>query len=174
MATPGSATGIQLLPWSEEALDLLHRVNAPDMRKHLGGPEPADRVPARHERYLGLTDPAVGRMFRIALLPGGESAGLIGYWEREWQGETVYETGWGVLPEFQGRGIAVAAARETVAAARAQQRHGRIHAFPATDNPASNAICRRVGFTLAGEVDMEYPPGNFMRCHDWSLELDLS
>ena len=46
----------------------------------------------------------------------------IGYWERVWQEETVYEIGWGVLPTFQGRGIASAATAEAVASARTEQK----------------------------------------------------
>ncbi|MCT2590048.1 GNAT family N-acetyltransferase [Streptomyces sp. N2-109] len=168
-----TATGIRLALWSKDDLDLLHQVNTPEMRAHLGGPEREEQILSRHERYLQPTDPGVSCMFRIALLPDDESAGIIGYWEREWQGETVYETGWGVLPHLQGRGIAVAAAVRTIAAARAQRRHARIHAFPSTGNPASNAICRKAGFTLSGQCDLEYPPetGNIMHCNDWSLDL---
>jgi hypothetical protein len=28
-----------------------------------------------------------------------------------------------------------------------------------------------VGFTFQGEIDFAYPPGNFMRCNDWRLDL---
>jgi RimJ/RimL family protein N-acetyltransferase len=84
----------------------------------------------------------------------------------------VYETGWNVLPPFQGRGIAAAAA--TVAAAGAEREHRYIHAFPSVDNPASNAICHKLGFSLVAECDFEYPPGSFMRCNDWRLDLTRS
>lgn len=100
-----------------------------------------------------------------------EVAGAIGFWEREWRGETVYETGWGVLPSYQGRGIAAAAAREVARAAAAEGVHRRLHAYPSTGHPASNGVCRKAGFTLLGECDVEYPPGSFMRCNDWRLEL---
>jgi len=46
-----------------------------------------------------------------------------------------------------------------------------MHAFPAADHPASNAVCRKAGFTLCGETGFEYPPGTIMRCNDWRLEL---
>jgi RimJ/RimL family protein N-acetyltransferase len=39
------------------------------------------------------------------------------------------------------------------------------------ENLASNAICRKLGFTLVEEAEFEYPPGNFMRCNDWRLDL---
>jgi len=74
-------------------------------------------------------------------------------------------------PPFQGRGIATAAARAVAEHARAQHQHKHLHAFPAVDHPASNAICRKAGFTLLGDIDFEYPPGSIMRCNDWQLEL---
>ena len=48
-----------------------------------------------------------------------------------------------------------------------------MHAYPSVDNPPSNAICRKLGFTLLGEHDFEYPPGNPMRCNDWVLDLKV-
>ena len=43
---------------------------------------------------------------------------------------------------------------------------------PSSSNrPASNAICRKAGFTLVGETDIEYPPGSIMRCNEWRLGL---
>jgi RimJ/RimL family protein N-acetyltransferase len=83
----------------------------------------------------------------------------------------VYESGWNVLPEFQGRGVATAAVRAVVACARADGRHRWLHAFPAVANGGSNAVCGRAGFALLGEVDFEYPPGRFMRSNDWRYDL---
>ncbi|KAB1904108.1 GNAT family N-acetyltransferase, partial [Micromonospora sp. AMSO31t] len=45
------------------------------------------------------------------------------------------------------------------------------HAYPAVDHPASNAVCRKAGFTLLGETEFEYPPGHLMRSNDWRVEL---
>ncbi len=109
--------------------------------------------------------------FRIVEGASGAAAGWVGYWEHEWRGETIYEIGWSVLPEFQGRGIARAAALATIAVARAQRRHDHMHAFPSVANAASNAVCRAAGFTLLDEIDLEHPPGNMMRCNDWRLDL---
>jgi RimJ/RimL family protein N-acetyltransferase len=46
-----------------------------------------------------------------------------------------------------------------------------VHAFPSVDNPASNALCRRLGFELLGDDEFEFPPGSFMRCNDWRFDL---
>ncbi|AZM54743.1 GNAT family N-acetyltransferase [Streptomyces sp. WAC 01529] len=163
---------LRLEPWSDEGgLALLTGLNTPEMTEHLGGPETPDKLADRHLRYLRLGGPdgPFGRMFRITL--GGETAGVIGYWETTWQGETVWETGWGVLPEFQGRGVAAGAARLVAGEARAAGRHAYLHAFPATGHAASNGVCRRAGFTLRGASTVEYPKGNWHPCNDWRLAL---
>lgn len=157
---------VRLRIWSDEDLGLLVRANAPEMKEHLGGPEPDDKVVDRHRRYLALTG---GRMY--AVLADGEPVGGIGFWEKAWRDEPVYETGWNVLPEHQGRGIAVAAARLVVEEARAYGGRDSLHAFPHVDNAASNAVCERAGFTLVGAFDFEYPPGTHLRCNDWRIAL---
>ncbi|MCD0483842.1 GNAT family N-acetyltransferase [Streptacidiphilus sp. ASG 303] len=167
--TPENALGVRIEPWSEEGLELLRRINTPEMKRHVGGPETEEQVLARHRRYLGALD---GRMFRV-LLPGGEAVGTVGYWARVWRGEAVYESGWNVLPSHQGRGVAAAAVAAVLHRARAEGRHRYLHAFPSVDNPASNALCRRAGFVLLGECDFPYPPGSgrTMRSNDWRLDL---
>ncbi|GAA1280792.1 GNAT family N-acetyltransferase [Saccharothrix xinjiangensis] len=157
---------IRTEPWSEGDLGLLRRLNAPEMTTHLGGPETEARLVDRHRRYLALGD---GRMFRVEV--DGAPAGSVGYWARSWQGEPVWEVGWSVLPEFQGRGVARAAALAVVGFARAEGTRRWARAFPSVDHTASNAVCRRAGFTFLGEVDFEYPPGRPMRCGDWGVEL---
>jgi RimJ/RimL family protein N-acetyltransferase len=162
---------IAIEPWTDADLGLLRRLNTPEVWAHLGGPETEEKVIERHARYLDVGPDGSGRMFTVFLLPERVQVGNIGYWEREWQGETVYETGWHVLPEFQGRGIAGAAATAIVDLARDEKRHRQLHAYPSVDNPASNAICRKAGFSLVGEYDFEFPKGNFMRCNDWRHDL---
>ncbi|KRF31779.1 GNAT family N-acetyltransferase [Paenibacillus sp. Soil787] len=162
---------VRIEPWAEVDLELLYRLNAPEMLEHLGGPETEEQILARHKRYFEISGRGKGRMFSIVLLPELVAVGNIGYWERVWKEETVYEIGWGVLPTFQGKGIASAATAAAVASAKAEQKSRHIHAFPSVDNPASNAICRKFGFTFMAECSFEYPPGSFMRCNDWRLDL---
>jgi len=162
---------VEIRSWADTDLPLLYRLNAPEMLKHLGGPETEEQVLNRHQRYVEIEGKGTGRMFSIVLLPEFEAVGSIGYWERVWQEETIYEIGWGILPPFQGKGIAAKAAKIAIANAAAERNRRHIHAFPSIDNLASNAICRKLGFRLAEECSFEYPPGNFMRCNDWRLEL---
>jgi RimJ/RimL family protein N-acetyltransferase len=86
-------------------------------------------------------------------------------------GLEIYEMGWSVLPAFQGRGIATAGTAQAVAVVRTERTRRFLHAFPSAANAASNAICRKVGFTLVEACDFEYPPGHVLKCNDWRLDL---
>ncbi|WP_327676195.1 GNAT family N-acetyltransferase [Kitasatospora sp. NBC_00458] len=162
---------LRLEPWTDADLGLLRRINTPRMRAHVGGPESEEQMLARHRRYLDFVPSGTGCMYRVVLEPEGVDVGSVGYAERSWQGATVYEMGWNVLPPHQGRGIAAVAARAAVDAAARTARHPFLHAFPSVGHPASNAVCRRAGFTLVGETDFEFPPGRWMRSNDWRVEL---
>lgn len=160
---------VDLRPWSQDDLPLLERLMGdPAIIEHLGGPE---KIRERHARYLRSNDSDQARMFVIIVGPERIAAGSIGYWERTWQGELVWETGWRVLPEFQGQGIASRAAVVIMERARLAGKHRFIHAFPSVYNAASNAVCRKAGFTPQGAVDFGYQPGHLMRCNDWRLDL---
>jgi RimJ/RimL family protein N-acetyltransferase len=165
-------TDVDIRPWSDGDFPLLERLMGdPAMTDHLGGPETPEKIRERHERYCRISDSGKGRMFAIVVGPQRVAAGSVGYWEREWRGQRVWETGWSVLPEFQGQGVATRATAAAVERARAEWKHRFIHAFPSVDNTPSNTICRKVGFSLQEEVEFEYPPGNFMPCNDWRLDL---
>jgi RimJ/RimL family protein N-acetyltransferase len=168
--TAGTSIDVALEPWGTDDLQLLQKLMGdPAMTEHLGGPEAPEKIVERQDRYERLADSGGGRMFKI--VADGEPAGSVGYWDREWRGGQVYETGWSVLPGFQGRGVAGAATALAIEAARAERKHRFLHAYPSVDNPASNAICRKLGFELLGAHDFEYPKGNRLRCNDWRLEL---
>lgn len=162
---------IRLRPWADGDLPLLRRtLSDPDLTAHLGGPEAPEKIRERHARYLGMGDPDAGTMLVIVAGPDGSPAGTHGYWKREAAGDTIWETGWFVLPEFQGRGIATRATELMANLAWADAPERPIHAYPAVDNGASNAVCRKAGFRLIGAFDFEYPPGHLLRCNDWVLD----
>jgi RimJ/RimL family protein N-acetyltransferase len=168
-------TAVRLEPWGDGDLPLLEKLMGdPEMTEHLGGPESQEKIAKRQTRYERLADSGKGRMFKIVEGATGEAVGSVGYWERMWRDEQVYEIGWSVLPAFQGRGIAGMATAQAIAMARSEKKHRFLHAFPSVDNPPSNAICRKLGFTLLEACDFEYPPGNPMVCNDWRLDLFAS
>jgi RimJ/RimL family protein N-acetyltransferase len=163
---------VDIRQWAEGDLPLLERLlGDAEMTRHLGGPETAAQLRRRHERYLAMGDFDAGLMFVIVVGPERTPVGSVGYWEREGHEQTVWETGWSVLPEFQGMGVASRGTALAIEHARAGGRHRFMHAYPSVDNAPSNAICRKLGFTLIEVADFEYPPGNPMRCNDWRLDL---
>ncbi len=160
-----------LEPWDERGPALQRRTNAPEMMTHLGGPEPDEALTRRHERILRNAAAGTGQMLMI-LVPGSpDPVGAVGYWDAEWQDRDVYELGWSVVPEFQGRGLAVAATVAALRSAAADKRHEWAHAFPRIGNGASNAVCRKAGFELVGECIVEFPEGHPARSNDWRYNL---
>jgi RimJ/RimL family protein N-acetyltransferase len=157
-------------PWGSGNLALLQQtLGEPEMTKHLGGPETPEKLAERQARY----EQPGSRQYRIVEPATGEGIGWVGYWERAWRGQQVYEIGWSVIAGFQGRGIATSATAQVIEIARAENQLRFVHAFPNVENAPSNAICRKLGFTLLEERDFEYPPGtgNVLRCNDWRLDL---
>jgi RimJ/RimL family protein N-acetyltransferase len=163
---------VGLREWAEGDLPLLERLlGDPAMTVHIGGPETPEHLRARHERYLRARDTEPGGLFAVVVGERGDSAGWVGYWETAWGGQKVWEAGWSVLPEYQGRGVASTATALMIEHAAAAGGHRFVHSFPSVDNAASNAVCRNAGFVLRGPVDVEYPPGCPMRANDWCYDL---
>lgn len=159
---------IRIEPWGEGDLPLLGKLlGDPEMTKHVGGPESPEKLAERQSRY----EQPNSRQFKVVHEATGEGVGWVGFWEREWHDEQVYEIGWSVIPAFQGQGIAGSATERVIAIASAERKRRFMHAYPSVDNAPSNAICRKLGFTLLGPSEFEYPKGNFMQCNDWRLDL---
>jgi len=161
---------VEVHPWSEGDLELLRRANTPELMDWVGGVETDEQVVARHERYLALARNGTGMQFRVTIPGHPEGVGMVGYWLHEWHGEPALESGWSVESEYRGRGIAPAAVVAMLEFARAAGETLPVHAYPSVDNPASNAVCRKAGFTLLGEEDFEVGAG-VLRTNDWVAYL---
>lgn len=91
---------IALAPYEDSDIDLLYRLNTPEMTAYLGGPESDEKIHTRHERCVRLAAEGVCGINKI--LVDGVVAGGVNYWlDEEW-----YEIGWAVSPEFQRHGVA--------------------------------------------------------------------
>lgn len=163
---------VELRPWAEQDLPLLARLMGdPAMTEYLGGPESPEVIRARHKRYLMGGDLGQGSMFAILVGEYHTPGGMIGYWEHDDDGLHVWETGWSVLREFQGKGVATQAARLVAHRARLEGTYRYLHAFSHVENAASNAVCRKAGFELLGQMHMEYPAGVRSIFNNWRLDL---
>jgi RimJ/RimL family protein N-acetyltransferase len=161
---------VRLERWADEDAGLLVELNGdPEQMEHLGGPETAEKLADRQERYVAAE-------WCFVVVDGeGRRAGWVGFWESEWRGEVVLEMGWSVRKDLHGRGLASAGTRLAVARAEVAARAAglaRIVAFPNVENVASNRVCERAGFALVEpDADVEYPPGQRMRCNVWALAV---
>ena len=135
----------------------------PEVMAELGGPIEREQLPSIHVRRLRQP-----WWFKIVPAPPGQPAGTIGIWERELDGNPIHETGWMVLPAFQGRGIATAALELLIARARDEPKIDAIHAFPPVTNAPSNALCKKFEFSVVGQRDFVYA-GRTLRCNHWTL-----
>ena len=157
---------VELRAYTDADFALTERMETdPEVMAHLGGPVDPERLPRVHR--IRLEDPW---WFVIVEEPGGPGVGTIGIWATEHEGEPIHETGWMLLPEHQGRGIASRALALLIERALEEPSYERIHAFPGTDNPASNALCRKAGFELVGEVDVEFA-GRPLHCNHWVRDV---
>jgi len=163
---------VRLQSWSAGDLTLLERLlGDPAIMTHLGGPETSEQILRRHQRYIRLSESETDHMFKIVCEPGGEGVGSVGYWRKVWREQQIYEMGWLVLPEYQGQGIGTKAAAALIAEVSVEPKYRFMHAFPSISNPASNAICRKLGFTLIEECQFEYPAGRSTWVNNWRLDL---
>lgn len=138
---------------------------------YIGGPESDAQVSDRHERYLRFWDTGEARSFVIT--DGAETLGAICVWKTTWRDQDVWETGWFVVPEAQGRGAGTAAVRLLVADARAHtEERTLLTAFPDRRNLPSNALCRNAGFTLAGQRPDVFR-GASLQMNEWVLDLTV-
>src|SRR6266508_2029538 len=121
----------------------------PGMMEHLGGPLPREGLPEKLERDVATT---------------------VAIWDHEWEGRTITEIGWMVLPAFQGRGLGSGAVREALRRVRSAGRWEVVHAFPPVANVRSNAMCRALGFTVLGEGGFRFRD-RVLRGNHWELDL---
>jgi RimJ/RimL family protein N-acetyltransferase len=138
-----------------------------EVMAHLGGPTSEERLAVVHRRRAEITEPDE---LYFVIEEDGESAGQIGVWRSAHGGEAIHEVGWIVLPRFQGRGIATAALEELLARVRGVPSVERVHAFPATANAPSNALCRRFGFELIEPLEITHR-GQALSCNHWALDV---
>lgn len=156
-----------LRPYAEDDIWLTEELETdPEVMSELGGTQPLDSIPKTHTRRLNAI--AAGNWWLVIETEPGVAAGTIGVWPTTQDGVEMFEIGWMVLPRFQRQGIASLALAELIERCRADPRVDTIHAFPGATNVASNALCRRAGFTWVDERDVLYSDRP-LTVHHWEL-----
>lgn len=126
----------------------------PQMWAQLGGVVEQDMA-AKLRRDVASVE-ADRHWVLVIVTDDGTDAGTVALWDHEWEGQTIDEIGWMVLPEHQGRGLASAGVAEALKRGDEVGRWRTLHAFPAVTNAPSNALCRKHGFALRGFVEYAY------------------
>jgi RimJ/RimL family protein N-acetyltransferase len=158
---------MELRPLTREDLPLYERIYTdPRMWAELGGVLEQDMT-ENLERAVASVE-ADRHWVLVIVTDDGIAVGTVSLWDHEWEGEAIDEIGWMVLPEYQGRGLASAGVTEALRRADAAARWRVLHAFPATTNTPSNALCRKHGFALRGPIDYYYTYGErTLRVNHW-------
>lgn len=157
---------MELVPYTEDDMWLTEALETdPRVMAELGGPWPREKIPEIHQRRMAAIAKGAWSM-KVMPESVGRPVGAIGIWESEHEGEPISEAGWTILPEHQGRGYASEALRLLLERADAEGKWGDIHAFPGVTNAPSNAMCRKFGFELVGQEDIEYG-GRPLRVNHW-------
>ena len=124
---------IHLEPWLRFMMD-------GDARAGLHTPDPAES----EEQAASALDSfvAVAAMYALVVRDTSEVAGFVGFVPRRMEWGDEVELGWMLLPEHRGVGYA------TEAALALRPLEGtRVISLIRTDNPASEAVARRLGAT---------------------------
>jgi RimJ/RimL family protein N-acetyltransferase len=157
---------VELLAYTDADFALTRALETdPAVMRELGGPIDPGKLPEIHRRRLD--DPW---WLKIVPEPGGPAVGTIGIWERRHAELQLHETGWMVLPAFQGRGIASAALGLLLERVRREPTIPSVHAFPPVTNAPSNGLCRKFGFALLERTDFVYS-GRTLHCNHWALKV---
>ena len=163
---------MELRPITMEDLPLYEQLlTDPVMMSELGGPRPREGL---REKLQGIVDDVeADRTWFFVIVPEPETGVAVGHvcvWEHDAEGTLINEIGWMVVPERQGQGIGKAAVGDVLDRARDERRWGLIRAYPGITNAPSNGICRTLGFTNFGEIDITYE-GRTLRCNDWRIDV---
>ena len=119
----------------------LHR--DPQVRRHLGGPVPEDRLPGVLAGYLALGPCRAAWVVRTA--EDGAPVGLVSLSEHH--GGPEIELSYQFLPAAWGRGLAAEAARAAIAHAAGAMRLSGLVAETQSANHRSRRLLERLGMT---------------------------
>ena len=160
---------VELRPYTDDDLALTLALETdPEVMKELGGPRPREDLARVHPTRIAPT--VGGEHWWFVIVPGrGEAAaGQIGIWRAEFDGGEIDEVGWMLLPAYQGRGLASQALALLLERVRLAGAFDAIHAFPGVTNAPSNALCRKFGFRLTEEREVDFSGGP-LRVNHWVL-----
>ena len=155
-------------PYGESDRELTLALEAdPVVKQDLGGPVGPAEAELIHDDRLARM--AGGELF-YTVADGPAKVGIAAVFRTPWAGGVIHEAGVMLLPGRVGQGVGREALRLLGERARDELGLVELHGFPAVTNAACNAICRRLGWAVREEVDLDYA-GRPLRCNHWVLDL---
>jgi RimJ/RimL family protein N-acetyltransferase len=163
-------TATRLRPYTDADLPLTVALETdPVVKRELGGVLDAQEAARVHRERLERM--SRGELFYTVYVDDDpEPAGIGAVFATPWDGEVIYEAGIMLLPDKARRGVGQATLAQLAERARTELRLARVHGFTAVGNDGGNTICRRLGWTLLGECDLDYE-GRPLRCNHWVKDL---
>jgi RimJ/RimL family protein N-acetyltransferase len=160
-----------LQDFSTHDFELVERIlSDPRIMDDFGGIFAKEKIEKAQRHYLASAESEEGWVFAIRADEGSAAAGLAFLWDRPWRDDVITELVVQILPEFQRRGLAAAAAGAVIARARAERRCKSVHAFPPEASSAAAALCAGLGFAKLDKCDVDFA-GARLRARHWRLDL---
>lgn len=142
--------------WEQGDWIELHRTHgAPEVTQWLNIPEPSmDMTAFAVGRFSGQWRSLGFGMWALVEKATGRLVGRTGlHYHRDWPLDDIkVEAGWALEPSVWGRGYATEAARASLAFAFDHLELRRVFSITLPSNERSQAVMRRCGMTLRGEV----------------------
>jgi len=160
MSDPGV---VRIEPWAEGGFLLLGLLGDPRMTSTSAARTTTRSSPSVRPATRGWQNSGTGRMFRIVNAATDEAVGSVGYGTRR-GGTNRSMRSDGCSPRVS-RGGAWPALQPPMQSRMPDRTEsiGSCMRCPATENRPSNLICRRLGFSLIEECQVEYPRSIFMQ-----------
>lgn len=142
-------------PMEEDFEAWAHLMGDPEASPFLGGPLPREMAWRSMALMAGSWALRSFGMFSVIEKASGDWIGRLGPWQPEgWPGP---EIGWGLLPQYQGRGYATEGAARTIDWAFDQLGWDRIIHGIHPENMASQAVAARLGSQYLGPGNLPPP-----------------
>ena len=161
-------SGVTLRPYGEADRELTVALESdPVVKRDLGGPIDPAEAERIHDDRLART--AGGELF-YSISVGPEKAGIAAVFRTPWADGVIHEAGIMLRPARAAQGVGREVLRLLGERARDELGLAELHGFTAIGNVAGNAICRRLGWSVREQVDLDYE-GRPLRCNHWVLDL---
>lgn len=164
-------------PWTQEDLPLLRHLNQdPQIMEHFPGALDEEVVQFFFKRLQDSFTTNGYCYFVVDLLETGESIGMIGLMDQDYESEFTpsVDIGWRIVPEHWRKGLASEGAATILNQAQDLWNTEEIYAFATRANTGSIKVMERIGMSFAGSFDhpklLDYPSLKTCVAYRWKAK----